>query len=245
MKALILRLDAPFVSFGTVLVDHHGFTDNFPGLAMLTGLVGNALGWEHGDFRKLQNLQARLDFAARWDVLANPMIDYHTVDLGADKMRSGGWTTRGEPEHRAGGTAARYGTHQRYRHYLADGLMTIALGLKQEGEPGLPTIKDALDRPARPLFIGRKTCLPARPLLDPFNPVVEGTSLVEILKTIPVWGRDGREVAKDGKMYACWTPTEDEQMARECREVYDLRDWRNQIHAGNRLRREGMLEVKE
>ncbi|WP_324669367.1 type I-E CRISPR-associated protein Cas5/CasD [Geochorda subterranea] len=44
MRALVMRFDAPLVSFGSVLVDQHGFIDLFPGTSMLTGLVANALG---------------------------------------------------------------------------------------------------------------------------------------------------------------------------------------------------------
>jgi len=62
---------------------------------MLTGLIGNALGYDHSDFAKLTDLQERLDFAARWDVDPEVMVDYHTVDLGSPKMRNPGWTTSG------------------------------------------------------------------------------------------------------------------------------------------------------
>lgn len=244
MKAVILRIDAPLLSFGSVLVDQHGFTDFFPGKAMLTGMVGNALGWEHRDFAKLQNLQERLDFAARWDVDPQQIVDYHTVDLGSPKMRNLGWTTRGTPEHRAGGRAARYGIHQRYRHYLTDGLMTLAIGLTANGAPDLETIKSAIERPARPLFIGRKTCLPARSLLDPRTPILEGEDLLAILRKVPVWTRNGQINQEPGKMLTCWTGLVDEQMG-ESRLVYDLRDWHNQLPAGNRLRQEGMIGVKE
>ena len=241
MRALILRFDAPIVSFGTVLVDQHGFTDYFPGLSMLTGLVANALGWHHGDFDKLQALQNRIDFAARWDVRPEQMLDYHTADLGSPKMRNPGWTTRGEREHRAGGPAAKYGTHQRYRRYLNDGLMTIALGLTNEGAPDLDEIKTALARPARPLFLGRKTCLPARPLLDPVNPEMTGPDLVTILKMVPVWNRRGIVVKMPEKTWACWTPNEDHGTSGENRLVYDLRDWRSQLPVGSRWRTEGMI----
>ena len=63
MKALIIRLDAPMISFGSVMVDQHGYIQQFPGLAMLTGLIANALGWEHREFERIQKLQNRLDFA--------------------------------------------------------------------------------------------------------------------------------------------------------------------------------------
>lgn len=243
MKAAILRLDAVQMSFGSVIVDQHGFTDSFPGVAMLTGLIGNALGYDHSDFAKLTDLQERLDSAARWDVDPEVMVDYHTVDLGSPKMRNPGWTTSGEPEHRAGGPAARYGIHQRYRHYLVDGLMTVAVGLTTEGDPDLQTVVHALREPVRPLFLGRKTCLPSRPLLDPRTPVMEGEDLLSILARVPIWTRSGQEAK--GRCYtrACWTPRSFEDTAPETRLVYDLRDWQNQLPAGSRKRCEGMIEV--
>jgi len=241
MRALILRIDAPMISFGSVIVDHHGFTDYFPAISMLTGMIGNALGWNHSESDKLQELQDRLDFAARWDVRPQRVIDYHTVDLGSPKMRKPGWTTRGEAEHRAGGTAAKYGTHQRYRHYLVDGLMTLALGLKTGGSPDLEAIRTAFERPARPLFIGRKTCLPSRPLLDPITPIVEGEDLVTALETVPVWSREGVPEEENKKTWACWTPSSEVENVGERRLVYDLRDWHTQLPTGSRWRKEGWI----
>ena len=241
MKALVLRLDAPLLSFGAPIVDHHGFTDRFPGTAMLTGLLGNALGWRHGDAYRLESLQARLRFAARWDVPPLPLVDYQTVDLGQPKMRQPGWTTRGEPEHRAGGESARFGTHQRWRHHWMDGLMTVVLSLHGNGEPGLGGVEAALRRPARPLFLGRKACLPARPLLDPETPVREGPSLHAILASVPRWDRHGRPLPGGEPMEACW-PAEDGHPpgARTVR-VHDLREWATQLPAGSRERREGLV----
>jgi len=244
MKALILRLDAPLMSFGTVMVDQHGFTDRFPGTAMLTGLIANALGWDHRDFDRLQSLQDRLEYAARWDSEPERIVDYHTVDLGQAKMSAPGWTTRGLPEHRAGSEGARLGTHQRYRHYWADGLMTVALYLKGDVDPDLEEVGNALRHPARPLFLGRKACLPARPLLDPRNPVVEGENLLAILRKVPVWKRDGTP-AGNVATYACWPAELGVSGRGEVRRVYDLRDWRNQIPAGSRWRAEGLLGEAE
>ena len=240
MKALVLRLDAPLMSFGSVMIDQHGFTDRFPGTAMLTGLVANALGWRHDQFEDLQSLQERIEYAARWDIQPQEMVDYHTVDLGQPKMREPGWTTRGVPEHRGGGEA-KTGTHQRYRHYWADGLMTVVLGLKGEDNPDLETVRAALQRPVRPLFLGRKTCLPARPLLDPFTPVVEGADLLTILREVPVWTRDGKPRTGAAILLACWPAELGVGEGGEIRQVYDRRDWANQIPAGSRWRAEGLL----
>ena len=255
MKALILRLDAPLMSFGGVMIDQHGFIERFPGTSLLTGLIGNALGWRHEDFHNLQALQDRLQYAARWDTTPVRIIDYHTVDLGQPKMLGydlpktekqqeflGGWTTRGAPEHRKGGRDAKRGIHIRHRHHWADGLMTVALALTSEAEPDLQTILAALARPARPLFLGRKACLPARPLLDP-EPIREGPDLLAILQSVPRWDRQGRPLEDDGQMEACW-PAElglPDGTRGQIRRVYDLRDWSNQLHAGNRERAEGII----
>ena len=43
---LILRLDAPLVSFGGEAIDHYGVIRPFPAKSMIAGLIGNALGFE-------------------------------------------------------------------------------------------------------------------------------------------------------------------------------------------------------
>lgn len=53
-------------------------------------------------------------------------------------------------------------THQRYRDY--DSLCVVALRLESPDQvPTLDDLAKALDEPARPLFIGRKPCLPGEP----------------------------------------------------------------------------------
>ena len=244
MKALILRLDAPLLAFGGVMIDQHGVIDRFPGQAMLTGLLGNALGWEHCDGERLQALQERLRFAARWDVAPERILDYHTVDLGQPKMKGysrgkapEAWTTRGKTEGRGTGDATK-GTHIRYRHYWSDGLMTIALGLTHRASPTLDDLHAALRRPARPLFIGRKTCLPARPLLDPVEPLRDGDGLKAILKAVPVWGRAGQTLEPSKQIDACWPAGEGS--GNPCR-VADRRDWRANLPTGSSARAEGLL----
>lgn len=229
MHCLMLRFDAPLMSFGGVLVDQHNPTDRFPGRAMLTGLIANALGWHHDDADALNDLQSRIEYAARWDVPPAPLRDYHTVDLGQPHLAQPGWTTLGAPEHRAGGDDARKGTHQRYRHYWADGVLTLALALRA-GNPGLDAIAAALRRPARPLFLGRKTCLPAARLVIG---VRDAANTRAALQAEP---RDRRASSLEEHFEACWPPgcvdTQLETQQRERRT--DERDWRIQAHVGQR-----------
>lgn len=156
---LLLRLEGPLMSFGTTAVDHRRPVQAWPAASMLTGLLANALGWDGADATALDALQARLRWAARIDRPGELLHDFQTAQLSqSDK----GWTTRGVVEERGGGPDAYKSPHLRYRDYRADASVLVALRL-QPAEP-TPTLEDlarALDTPARPLFLGRKGCLPA------------------------------------------------------------------------------------
>src|SRR5881397_2751374 len=96
-EALLLRFDAPLLCFGGVVVDNLGVTWRMPGRAMLTGLVGNALGYRHFEAEKLDALQRRIRFAARCDRAGREIVDFQTVDLSQAFLFEG-WTARGVPE---------------------------------------------------------------------------------------------------------------------------------------------------
>jgi len=119
----------------------------------------------------------------------------------------------------------------------------VALGVSP-GSPDIEQIMQALRFPARPLFLGRKTCMPARPLLDPVSPVRSGEDLVSILETTPVWDRSGNAVEPSGRLRACWSRGVVSERSGEMRCVYDLRDWRSQLPAGSRWRVEGLIGGK-
>jgi CRISPR system Cascade subunit CasD len=235
MDCLMLRLDAPLMSFGGVVVDQINPIERFPGRSLLTGLAGNALGWDHRDKEKLDRLQARIRYAARWDLEPARIIDYQTVDLGQAHMKGAGWTTRGHAEERKGGEAAEM-THQRYRHYWANGCATIALALTDEAVPDLAAIEAALRHPARPLFIGRKCCLPSTPILLGRR---AAASLREALIAEPL--ADNRQRKRLDRIEAMWPI--DEGMGAQTREIYDLRDWQNNLHRGTERYAVGFLEI--
>ncbi len=237
MDGLILRFDAPLMSFGGVMVDQHGVTDRFPGLSLFAGMVANSLGWNHKDAERIDAFQARITVASRWDIEPRRVLDYQTVDLGQPKMRGKGWTTKGVPEHREGGSAAKYGTHQRYRHYLANGVLTSVFTLTTDENPDLDAVEKSLKRPERPLFLGRKTCLPSCAIL--IGRIV-GENVLDMLKKVPRATRPGREV--ENKMPARWPAGLTDERPDQLRTVYDQREWRNQYHAGGRLVAEGLIE---
>lgn len=241
MDMLVLRLAGPMLSFGAPIVDNRGAVQEHPPLSMLTGLLGNALGFRHGESDRLQRLQARIRFAARCDRPGEQFTDYQTVDLGQSFMRRTGWTTRGEREDRRGGPA-RTDTHIRHRRYLADAAYTVAVTLRPPDEPPtLDEVEEVLARPARPLFIGRKTCLPSRRLLAGR---IDAPDVLEALRTWPLdraAGPSGK--ARDAE--AWWPADLDASSAARSLTVTDERDWSNQIHTGSRRLSHGTIAVEE
>lgn len=224
MRCLILRLEGPLMSFGDTAIDEIRPTRPLPGRSLLTGLIANALGFEHRDVHALQRLQERLRFAARLDQAGDALIDFQTAELSqSDPI----WTTRGVPAERAGGANSYSGPALRYRHYRANSKVTVAMALDPPDEaPNLEAVQLALERPERPLFIGRKGCPPSRPI---FDRVVEADSLVAALDQLGGEGRIETEAL------------ETEPAGRRL-QVADRRDWRMGFHAGlsqRRVLREG------
>jgi len=232
---LVLRLRAPLMAFGGIAVDQLRPTRNFPAASMLTGLIGNALGWDWCDSERHQVLQGRLVFASRHADAGQPVTDMQNVSIHkADK----GWTTRNAPEGRTGSVNTYASPHRRSRDYHADGGVDIVLRLHpDDAEPTLDELRDAFVRPARPLFIGRKACLPASQIVEP-EPrcwVDAGTAYTALLAL---------SVEDDGilRARALWPVGEgphngscvDRMVARA-----DLRNWHTGLHSGSRQVVEG------
>lgn len=235
MECLLLRLDAPLMSFGAVVVDQLNPVWRFPGKSMLVGLLGNALGWDHRETSLLQAMQTRLRFAARWDAEPEPLTEYQTVDLGQPSMIDTGWTTRGKREDRRGGPAAT-GTHQRWRDHWANGVATIALTLDGEGAVTLGLLESALRKPARPLFLGRKPCMPAAPILLGRR---SAASVRAALAAEPLADVSPRR--RPVRIPALWPLDEGPGALTE--ERHDLRDWSNNVHRGAERYAVGFLEI--
>lgn len=240
MDCLLLRFDAPLMSFGSVMVDQFNPIDRFPGRSMLTGLISNALGFDHGDTKMLADLQQRIRHACRWDIEPELLVDYQTVDLGQDFMQGTGWTTRGHREDRGTGDATS-GTHQRWRHYWANGCATVAMTLAAPAAGAteavaLEDVEAALRAPARPLFIGRKTCIPASPILLGRRTV---DTMRRALVNEPLVRSAGRPTPE--QVLACWPPEEGEGAGSVL--LDDVRDWESNVHRGRQRYATGFLEV--
>ena len=248
---LILRLEAPLMAFGGETIDNLGVIRRFPSASMLTGLLANALGWRRVERQRHQDLQERLVFAARIDrepAGGGRLTDFQTAKLGAADR---GWTTRGRPEGRAGGANTYLAPHLRYRDYHADMRVTVALRLEPADlSPTLEDLAVALRQPARPLFLGRKPCLPSAPLLDSVKgPWAEGDTALSVLRNWPLSESDSdsyqsRRVGRSTDVALLWPEGEGdgETPASHTYMITDERNWATSgLHGGGRLVHEAAL----
>ena len=237
-KHLILNLESPLMAFGGETIDNYGVIRPFPAASMLTGLFANALGWRRVERKRHQQLQDRLIFAARIDREQRGGLgiqDFQTAQLAANDK---GWTTRGRPEERAGGANTYNAPHLRYRDYHADTRVTVALRLEPEdGETTLDSLRAALEEPARPLFIGRKPCLPSAPLFSGFS---DGGTALEALLAYPIADDDTSRPT----VRTLWPDGEGspEIEANRTYMLTDQRNWVSGLHGGGRWVCEGAIE---
>jgi CRISPR system Cascade subunit CasD len=157
------------------------------------------------------------------------MTDFQSAAINNTEQ---GWTTRGKPEGRAGGT---YQNHLRWRDYFADMRVTVALRLQPaEQAPTLDDLANALQEPARPLFIGRKPCLPSAPLFGCFH---DGDTALAALLSVPL----SEDRVSPDRVGLLWPDGEGngEAELNYSLMLTDQRNWISGLHGGGRLVHEG------
>jgi CRISPR system Cascade subunit CasD len=237
-RHLLIRLASPLIAFGGETIDNFGVIRDFPALSMVTGLIANALGWDRGDDVSHNRLQARLRAGTRLELPSRKFRDYQTAQLFEDDC---GWTSHGAPEGRAKSPSYSIGidgrkslTLQRYRDYHADLTALVALRLEPADEPpSLDNIALALDRPKRPLFIGRKPCLPTTRLMAGW---IDANTVLQALQTAAM---PQGSVA----LRVQWPDGEGELAGDRVLDVCDERNWTSGVHGGWRPVREGVIQA--
>lgn len=230
MKHLILNLESPLMAFGGETIDSRGVVRPFPAMSMLTGLIANALGWESTNNELHRELQNNLIFAARID--REPPGGIHITDLQTAQLSSSdkGWTTYGKPYGRGGDPQTYNSPHMRFRDMYPDMRVTLACRLSSsDAIPNLDGIAAAFMEPARPLFIGRKHCLPTVPLFGGFT---EGNTVLDAILKYPLAGtRPGAS-----NIRTIWPEGEGVAGIHASRNymITDQRDWISGLHVGGR-----------
>jgi len=239
-RYLVLRLEAPMVAFGDVMIDSLGPIRETPSVSAISGLLANALGVNREETARLSRLQDRLILACRVDHADSRFTDFQTAQLnGKDRW----WTTTGSIQERAGGASTFDSPHIRYRDYDCDVRLTVVIRLRDaEESPTLDELAHALQWPARPLFLGRKCCLPSAPV---FNGFVESEDALPALRQVPLrepvssrsrYGRD--------RLPAVVVSLPSDEPCPAGFEIVtstERRDWPAGVHAGQQRRFRGTV----
>ena len=165
---LLLRLEGPLQAWGSRSRWDVRDTQPEPTKSGIVGLLGCALGYGRGD-RRLEDLDAGLRFGVRTEAPGRVLEDFQTITdflptaagdfkvLGGTKSAA---ALRSDPE-------ARPATILSPRFYLEDAAFLVALEASAGADAALLSrCADALQRPVWPLFLGRKACIPTRPIFD-------------------------------------------------------------------------------
>ncbi len=165
---LVLRLEGPMQSWGTRSRWDVRDTGLEPTKSGVIGLIGCAMGLSRGD-PELERLDRSLLFGVRIDRPGLVTTDFHTV-TGYHRTAAGAFK-------HSGGTAKNLAKAQEYgestivspRDYIHDAAFLVALAVNpeygQKHQGLLDLLKAALEAPKWPLYLGRKSCVPARPVL--------------------------------------------------------------------------------
>jgi len=222
------------MAFGGETIDNFGIIRDFPALSMVTGLLANALGWRREETGKHDRLQERLVLGARLERPGTRLQDNQNARLSKNDK---GWTTKGKPEERAGGAGTYESPHRRFRDYHADLSLLVAVRLEPGNEaPTLDDLAAALDHPARPLFIGRKPCLPSCRLFAGWH---EGESVLHVLRSVPL-----PNGSPEGARLQ-WPDGEGTLPGDRVLDLCDERNWTSGVHGGWRPVREGRIRGEE
>ena len=139
MATLLLRLAAPLQSWGADSKFETRRTNREPTKSGVIGMLAAAMGIKRNQDQEIEKLN-KLKFGVRVDKEGELLVDFHMAK---------------NPEKKN----ADYLT---YRHYLQDAVFLV--GLECNDEAVLKELLDAIEHPAFPLYLGRRSCPPTLPI---------------------------------------------------------------------------------
>ncbi|MEV6982382.1 type I-E CRISPR-associated protein Cas5/CasD [Sphaerisporangium sp. NPDC051017] len=171
-STLVLRLGGPLQSWGDRSVFNRRDTRPEPTKSGVLGLLAAAAGRPReqppGELLDLR-------MGVRVDQPGTLLRDYHTVsDYRGRPLPQAGVSAKGVQKLTS---PAKY-THITQRFYLQD---AVFLAVLEGPAPLVRTLADAIKRPAFPLALGRRSCVPTQPLLI----AVRDAPLEEVLHAEP------------------------------------------------------------
>lgn len=166
MKTLLFDVYGGLSAFGGIAEGTLRPVDVKPTRTGMFGLIGNCLGYDRQDIQALDNLSEDLGFAVGTVRSGDNLIDYHTVQTIWPK-KDAFFNTRAE-----GLRVGNIHTSLTFREWRVDTLYVVALW-SRNGKVDLEQIKDALLRPARTPFLGRKAAPFGTPMMPRILDVID------------------------------------------------------------------------
>lgn len=204
------------MSFGGPSFDAHPDEIGFPTHSMVTGLLGNALGLTRRDGDVLNRIQACTSIAIGCLREGERIVDFQTVDIAAPHMRGPMWTGSARAFAREGSDDALI-RQVRRRPIVADAHFVCTVSLIGDCGYTLDAFLEALHEPARPLFIGRNSNVPTRPI---------GHSIVESEDVLSAFATAGFTV-REAKL-----PVRSPSASIRATSVPGLKDFVTGLHSG-------------
>jgi len=149
MPILFMRLEGPLQSWGERARWNHRDTASLPTKSAIVGMIAGAMGLKRGD-PKITELDKKIRIAIRADRSGLPATDYHTI-TGQIRTADGGKR----------GVKGEDSTIISFRQYLQDASFLVAVS---GDDKTIASIRDALLNPVWAVYLGRKSCVPSRPV---------------------------------------------------------------------------------
>ncbi|MEV4218802.1 type I-E CRISPR-associated protein Cas5/CasD [Nonomuraea sp. NPDC049725] len=169
---LLLRLGGPLQSWGDRSVFNRRDTRPEPTKSGIIGLLAAASGRPRDE--PLDDLLG-LRLGVRVDQPGSLLRDYHTVsDYRGRPLPQAGVSAKGVQKP----TSPAKHTHITQRFYLQDAVFVVAL---YGTAPLVEALAEAVQRPAFPLALGRRSCVPTQPIFLS----IQDAELEDVLRTEP------------------------------------------------------------
>lgn len=167
---LLFQLYGPMASWGDIAVGEERRSLTHPSKSALTGILGAALGVRRDEEDRHRRLADGYGCAVRLHSAGVLLSDYHSTQVPPEvALKHHPAATRRDELQAlasyllaAGKTA---GTILSRREYRCDAYCRVALWARDGAPAELPELRDALRKPRFTLYLGRKSCPPALPLL--------------------------------------------------------------------------------
>jgi len=163
MSSVSLILSGQMQSWGTVAIGHARNTLPYPTKSGVVGLIANAMGLDYED--NLSRFKG-LSFGTRVDQRGFVEKDFQTVKIMTKPTKSD-FTIR---------------TTERF--YLSDAIFLTVVN--HDDDELIKKISESLRRPARALYLGRKACLPSRPVFGAYHQEDDWVHILESHKWVGV-----------------------------------------------------------